>query len=40
MKKYLANYKINNKSTISQYFVDITFTCVPKSKYNYKFRKF
>lgn len=35
----LQNYKINENSekyAISQYFIDVTFTCVPKSKYKYK----
>ena len=39
MKKNIANYKINDnsdKNAISQYFCDITFKCVPKSKFNYK----
>ena len=36
MKKNISNYKINENSdklAITQYFCDITFKCVPKSKY-------
>ena len=39
MKKNIENYKINEneeKNEISQYFCDITFKCVPKSKFKYK----
>lgn len=39
MKKYLSNYKINQNSSrdaISQYFIDITYKCRPKSYYRYK----
>lgn len=39
MKKNISNYKINENSdklAITQYFCDITFKCVPKSKYKYK----
>ena len=33
MKKNISNYEINNKLAISQYFMDITYNCVPKSKF-------
>ena len=39
MQKNLSNYKINNnvdKLAISQYFEDIKYSCIPKSKYQYK----
>lgn len=39
MEKNIANYKINENSdkyAISQYFCDVTFKCVPKSKFKYK----
>jgi len=39
MKNNLCNYKINensNKYDISQYFCEVTFKCVPKSKFKYK----
>ena len=39
MKKNISNYRINENSdkyAISQYFCDVTFKCVPKSKFKYK----
>ena len=39
MKKNISNYFINSntkKKAITQYFYDITYTCIPKSKYKYK----
>lgn len=39
MKQFLSNYKINSnseKNAISQYFIDITYKCKPKSIYKYK----
>lgn len=36
MKKNISNYEVNDKLAISQYFMDITYNCVPKSKYIYK----
>lgn len=39
MKNNLSNYFINKnskKKAITQYFCDITYTCVPKSKFKYK----
>jgi hypothetical protein len=39
MKLFLSNYKINSnseKKAISEYFIDITYKCKPKSIYKYK----
>ena len=39
MKQFLSNYKINSnseKKAISEYFIDITYKCKPKSIYKYK----
>ena len=36
MKKNISNYQIKNKFSITQYFINVTYNCVPKSKYNYK----
>ena len=33
MKKNISNYEFDNKLAISQYFMDITYNCVPKSKF-------
>ena len=39
MRKYISNYNINSnsdKKAITQYFCDITFNCVPRSKHKYR----